>query len=127
MLTSLDLTSRVPVFACTIAFLARMVLACMVLMRMWLRLDVNQEVVPILPNRMHQAIISVWPLAFLLKALLQIVLCKFLLGDILVQESRLRGLVRGRASEVCAFDQSHLLAADAIIVVVDRGLENCGS
>jgi hypothetical protein len=84
MLTSLDLTSRVPVFACAIAFLARMVLACMVLMRMWLRLDVNQEVVPILPNRMDQAIISVWPLALLLTAILQIVLCKVLLGDVLV-------------------------------------------
>jgi hypothetical protein len=127
MLTSLDLTSRIPVFACAIAFLARMVLACMMLMRMWLSLDVNQEVVPILPNRMNQAIIPVWPLALFLTALLQIVLCKVLLGDILVQESRLRSLVRGRTSEICAFDQGRLRAADAIIVVVDCGLENCGS
>eukprot|EP01065_Artemidia_motanka_P025799 TRINITY_DN30754_c0_g1_i1.p3 TRINITY_DN30754_c0_g1~~TRINITY_DN30754_c0_g1_i1.p3 ORF type:complete len:161 (-),score=0.44 TRINITY_DN30754_c0_g1_i1:308-790(-) len=122
MLASSILASAICVFAFTLAFSSSVVLARMMLVRMRLRLDRDEEVLARLCDSVHEDFISVWPLSH--KCLLLVIFCEALLRDFVVEERGVSGGVGGGASGVSSFDFSRLNSADAVIVVVDGGLKD---
>lgn len=123
MLASPALTSLISLRARTVALLAIMVAASMLLMVMRLNLDGDIVVLSCLINSVNQGLITIWPFTF--KLLLLVVLSESLLCDLGVDEGSVCSCICGLAGWVCAFDFGVLLAADTIIVVVDICLEDC--
>jgi hypothetical protein len=111
------------VIAGALTGLTAVMLALVVLMAMRLSLHGHEEVLAILCNSMNQALISIWP--FTLELLLLVILGKGFFRHIRVEENGMCGFERGFSRIECAFDLGSAIAANAVRIVVDRGLQNC--
>lgn len=124
MLASLRLTPTLTLLTLAIALLSPMVCTSMIAMAVRLSLHRNSEVLARLTNGMDETLVTIWPLA--LEVLLLVVFGEGCLGDfVALKEGNLSGFECGLAGGVGAFDLRRLNATNAIIVVVDCGLQNC--
>lgn len=123
MLASLPLAALIRLRARTLARLATMMRTSMPLVGVRLGLDSDVEILARVADSADQDLVAVWPLA--LELLLLVVLSEGLLGDFVIEESRVGGDEGGLAGWVCAFDFGALDAADAVVVVVNGCLEDC--
>jgi hypothetical protein len=89
VLASLSLTVFISLGARTIALLASVVRATVLLVGVRLSLDRNIEVLTSLADSTDKDLITVWPL--ILKLLLLIVLFEGVLGNFIIEEDRMGG------------------------------------
>jgi len=122
MPTSLTLTSSLRMLTCALTLLTPMVSSLMMLMRMRLRLNSHEKVLPRLRHRMYKHLIPIRPVP--LKLLLLVVFRIRGFGHLVVDQDRMRGGVGRSARGIRAFDFGVLDAADTVVVVVYGCLED---
>jgi hypothetical protein len=123
VLASLTFAVFICLRARTIALLASVMSASVLLVGVRLSLDGDIEVLTSLADSTDKDLITVWPLT--LKLLLLVVLFEGVLGNFVVEEGHMGGGIGILAGGICAFNFGMLDASDAVVVVVDGCLQHC--